>query len=63
MKAKAKPVEKLNAAELLGDVTPLVTYKNYQLPAERMAGKKIEGEPAQQAAQLVKLLREEAKVI
>ncbi|MBX7149655.1 electron transfer flavoprotein subunit beta/FixA family protein [bacterium] len=63
MKAKSKPVEKLNAAELLGDVAPLVTYKNYQLPAERAAGKKLEGEPAQQAAQLVKLLREEAKVI
>lgn len=63
MKAKTKPVEKKNAAELLGGVTALVNFTKYTLPPERQAGKKIEGEPAVQAKELVRLLREEAKVI
>lgn len=63
MKAKTKPVEKLKSSDLLAGATPLVTALNYQLPPEKQAGKKIEGEPAVQAALLVKALREEAKVI
>ncbi|MDO8518768.1 MAG: electron transfer flavoprotein subunit beta/FixA family protein [Deltaproteobacteria bacterium] len=63
MKAKSKPLEKLKAADLLGGATKLVRFANYEFPPERAAGKKIDGEPAQQAAQLVRLLREEAKVI
>lgn len=63
MKAKSKPVEKLKAADFLEGATALVQFVNFKLPAERAAGKKIEGEPAVQAATLVKLLREEAKVI
>lgn len=63
MKAKTKPVEKLKASDLLAGATPLVNIVNYQLPPEKQAGKKIDGEPAVQAATLAKLLREEAKVI
>ncbi|MBF0106174.1 MAG: electron transfer flavoprotein subunit beta/FixA family protein [Deltaproteobacteria bacterium] len=63
MKAKSKPIEKKSADELLGGATALVEFTNFELPPERAAGKRIEGEPPQQAAQLVKLLREEAKVI
>jgi electron transfer flavoprotein beta subunit len=63
MKAKSKPVEKKLAKDLLGSVTPLVSFKNFALPPEKAAGKKIAGEPAQQAAELVKLLRNEAKAI
>lgn len=63
MKAKTKPVEKLKSSDLLKGATALVQLMNYQLPPERMAGKKIEGDPAHQAHELVRLLREEAKVI
>lgn len=63
MKAKTKPVDKKNAEELLAGEQPLIQFTNYQLPPERAAGKKIEGEPAQQAKELARLLREEAKVI
>ncbi len=63
MKAKSKPIKDLNAAELMGDAKPAVTFSNYALPPEGRKGTIIEGEPAEAAAQLVKLLREEAKVI
>lgn len=63
MKAKTKPVEKLKASEFLEGANARVKYMNFSLPPERAAGKKLEGEPAQQAAQLAKFLREEAKVI
>ena len=63
MKAKSKPVTKKTVAELLNGATALVEFKNYTLPADRLAGKKIAGEPADQARELVKLLHEEAKVI
>ena len=63
MKAKTKPVEKLKGSDLLGGATALTNFVNYQLPPEKQAGKKIEGDPAVQAATLAKLLREEAKII
>ncbi len=63
MKAKTKPIEKLKSSDLLNGALPLVQWANYQLPPERMAGKKIEGDLAYQAHELVRLLREEAKVI
>lgn len=63
MKAKSKPVEKLKGADLTGGATPLIQFSTYMLPAEKAAGKKISGEPADQAKELVRLLREEAKVI
>lgn len=63
MKAKSKPVEKLKAADFLNGASSLVQFANYQLPPERAAGKKLQGEPADQARELVRLLREEAKAI
>ncbi|MBI4411911.1 MAG: electron transfer flavoprotein subunit beta/FixA family protein [Deltaproteobacteria bacterium] len=63
MKAKTKPVEKLKASAFLGDTGPLTQFIHYQLPPERAAGKKLDGEAPQQAHELARLLREEAKVI
>lgn len=63
MKAKTKPVDKKNASDLLGGETSKVSYANFRLPPERSEGKIIDGEPAQQVAELVRLLREEAKAI
>lgn len=60
MKARRKPIDK-PAAE---DVAGTLRISNYRLPEERAAGKIIEGETAaEKAAELVRLLREEAKVI
>jgi len=47
----------------ISDVKKGVKFSGWALPAERGAVKMIAGEPAQQAAELVKLLHEEAKVI
>lgn len=63
MKAKSKPVAELKAADLLGAEKPKLTVSKYSLPPERKAGKIIPGEPEDAAAELVRLLREEAKVI
>lgn len=63
MKAKTKPVDKKSAEELLGGASARITFSNFELPPDRSACKIIAGEPAQQAAELVKLLREEAKII
>jgi len=60
MKARRKPIDKPAA----DDVAGTVRVSNYRLPPERPAGKIIEGETAaEKAAELVRLLREEAKVI
>jgi hypothetical protein len=40
-----------------------VTYKNFEAPKPRPAGRFIEGDAATQSRQLAKLLHEEAKVI
>lgn len=63
MKAKTKPVAERKAAELLGGEPLRVATAGWMLPPERAAGKKVEGEPEIAAEQLVKFLREEAKVI
>lgn len=64
MKAKRKEVKAYSLSDLgLGDETPKVTESDYELPPERQAGKLIEGDAATQAKELVRLLREEAKVI
>jgi len=44
MKAKSKPVEKLNAADLLGGATAKVTLSNYRLPPEKAPGRILQGE-------------------
>lgn len=70
MKAKKKSIETkklatlgLNANEI-GEEGSRTKVIKYSLPPERVAGKIIKGEgPAETAFKLVKLLREEAKVI
>ncbi len=64
MKAKKKEIKTYQLADLgLGSESPKTIDSNFQLPAERAAGKKLSGDAGAQAAELVKLLREEAKVI
>lgn len=63
MKAKAKPIAELKAADLLGGATRKVEMVKYWLPPERAAGTKITGEPTEVVEQLVKWLREDAKVL
>jgi electron transfer flavoprotein beta subunit len=63
MKAKTKPLAVVKASELIGETKPKTTNVNYRLPPERKAGKILQGEPDQVVKELVKLLREEAKVI
>lgn len=66
MKAKKKPLAKKTLADVgLDDsqVAPKVKAISFSLPEARQAGKIIPGEAAEAAAELAKLLREEAKVI
>lgn len=63
MKAKTKPISEKKAAELIGSEALRVKTIAWSLPPERAAGKKVEGEPEVVVEQLVKFLREEAKVI
>ncbi len=69
MKAKKKEIKKLGLSELglsadevgaAGSGTQVVGYSPLK---ERPAVKMLEGEPAEQAKELVRLLREEAKII
>ncbi len=68
MKAKKKPLDTKTLADLGLDADafsqPLVSVKAMRLPPERTGGRIIEGEDAAaKAAELVRLLHEEAKVI
>lgn len=65
MKAKKKPVEKLTLADLegVGQATPGVEFVSIAPPPPRPACKIVEGEPEEMAKELVRLLREEAKVV
>lgn len=67
MAAKRKPVEKIEVGDLGIDETSGTTYsvRSLELPPEKGAGTVIQGEddPAAAAAELVRLLREEAKAI
>jgi electron transfer flavoprotein beta subunit len=64
MKAKKKEVKVLKMADVgTSDADQKIRYKNYQLPPPKQAGKKISGDPAAQAKELVRLLHEEAKVV
>ena len=64
MKAKKKPVDVKDAAALGISVEPKAMIARMTPPPERAQGTIIEGDdPAAKAAELVKLLREEAKVI
>jgi len=64
MKAKKKEIKMLKAADVgvsEGDIK--IRFKNFQLPPPKQAGKKIAGDAAAQAKELVRLLHEEAKVV
>jgi electron transfer flavoprotein beta subunit len=64
MKAKKKEIKKLSLSELgLGEDQIKISYKELSLPPDRSACKMISGEPAQAAQELVRVLREEAKVL
>jgi electron transfer flavoprotein beta subunit len=70
MKAKKKPLVKKNLADLgvdpseVGKARAKCRVKHLSFPPERSPGKIIEGETVEaKAAELVRLLREEAKVI
>jgi electron transfer flavoprotein beta subunit len=66
MKAKKKPVAKLGLGDLglsADAVASNATYSNYAPPAPRPAGRILEGDLDTQISELVRLLREEAKVI
>lgn len=65
-KAKKKPVDTLDLAALglsADDVAPAATVSGLAAPAERPKGRLIEGDVDTQVKELVRLLREEAKVI
>jgi electron transfer flavoprotein beta subunit len=64
MKAKKKEIKALKMSDVgTSDSDQKIRFKNYQLPPPKQAGKKIAGDPAAQAKELVRLLHEEAKVI
>lgn len=64
MKAKKKPITTVSMADAgVSESDQKIRLKNFQLPPPKQAGRKIEGEPAQQAKELVRALHEEAKVI
>lgn len=63
MKAMKAQVPKATLAELGVEAVPAPWVEAYRGPAKRAPVKLVEGEPAAAAAQLVKLLREEAKVL
>lgn len=69
MQAKKKELKEVTLADIgldaasVGAQASQVKILSYSLPEARKAGKKLEGEPADTARELVRLLREEAKVI
>ncbi|OFZ20181.1 MAG: electron transfer flavoprotein subunit beta [Bdellovibrionales bacterium GWB1_55_8] len=64
MKAKKKEVKALKAADVgVSASDQKIRFKGYQLPPPKQAGKKIAGDAATQAKELVRLLHEEAKVV
>lgn len=69
MKAKKKPMEKKAPADIdaspdeVGQAGAKTTVLTMTDPPERAAGRVVEGEPEDVAKEVVKLLREEAKII
>ena len=66
MKAKKKPFRQLSLDDLglsEADLEARTARERLSLPPARQAGRLLKGDPAQQAAELVQLLRTESKVI
>jgi electron transfer flavoprotein beta subunit len=66
MKAKSKPLAQLTVGDLgltNDDVKAKVNYSAFQVPSEERKMRIFKENPAQSVAEVVKLLREEAKVI
>jgi electron transfer flavoprotein beta subunit len=64
MKAKKKPLDKVDAGALGVEAgSGRLSTSNYSPPPARPAGKIIEGDAATAAKELVRLLRDEAKVL
>lgn len=66
MMAKSKPIQALSVGDLGLTAEALasrVRVVGMEHPPQRAAGKVIKGEPAEAARELVRLLREEAKVV
>jgi electron transfer flavoprotein beta subunit len=66
MKAKKKPIERLDAADLQLDEaaqTMRTAVVDQYLPAKKQAGRVLNGELASQVGELVQLLRTEAKIL
>jgi electron transfer flavoprotein beta subunit len=66
MKARKKPLRTVNVAELEltdSDLKPQVEITQFLTPPKRQAGKLLEGPSEEMVRELVKLLKEEAKVL
>lgn len=64
MKAKKKVLKEIEFSSLnIGATEQKTKYSKFSLPAEKPPVKLLSGDPASQAAQLVQLLRDEAKVL
>ncbi|MGE3973134.1 MAG: electron transfer flavoprotein beta subunit/FixA family protein [Bdellovibrionales bacterium] len=64
MKAKKKTLQESSLSALsISPEDQRVSYSSFQLPPDRPACKILSGDSAAQSAELVKLLREEAKVV
>jgi electron transfer flavoprotein beta subunit len=66
MAAKKKEIPAITVEELglAGEaLAPAVEVVSLDVPPQRQAGKILQGEPAETARELVRLLHEEAKVI
>ncbi|MEJ5166910.1 MAG: electron transfer flavoprotein subunit beta, partial [Thermoanaerobaculia bacterium] len=63
MAAKKKPIEVIKATDLF-EKKEIIEINSLQLPPQKKAGKVISGEdPAKAAEELLKFLKEEAKII
>lgn len=64
MKAKKKVIKEVEFASLNIPASDIkIKYTNFTLPADKPAVKMLSGDASAQAAELVKLLRDEAKVL
>jgi electron transfer flavoprotein beta subunit len=63
MQAARKPKETVSLADLGVDAAVTVSRQSMEMPPPRAEGKLIEGEPSDQARQLVDLLHNEAKAV